>query len=128
MSPRKQSMTRRAKPPRSPARQPAAMEPGHEPRPSTRRKAVKLVAECSIQDTPALKQTLARHLRVSTPVILDASSVRRIDTASLQLLLAFVLDRAARGRSIGWRGVSASFVDAAQRLGLAELLQVPAAP
>jgi ABC-type transporter Mla MlaB component len=57
-------------------------------------------------------------------VMLDASAVERIDTATLQLLAAFVATRAGAGRVVRWRLPSESLVHAADRLGLHTALRL----
>lgn len=57
---------------------------------------------------------------------LDGGAVERVDTAALQLLLAYRREAAARGLSPAWRGVSEVMRDAAGVLGLARDLELPA--
>src|SRR5579883_1855516 len=64
-----------------------------------------LPAECTLADAESLKLKLAALLQDVSPVTLDVSGVRRIDTASLQLLAAFARDRRARPSSRGERRV-----------------------
>ena len=81
-----------------------------------------LAADCSLPQAAALRSKLARLVtRVST-VTLDASAVTRVDTASLQLLVAFVQDRRKRGREVVWRNVAPAFHEAADLLGLSAAL------
>lgn len=87
---------------------------------------VRLAAECLIHDAPALKQQLLARMEDSGTVVLDASAVQRIDTAALQLIGAFVRDRAGRGLGIRWHAASPAFAAAARLLGLEGLLQMPA--
>ena len=51
----------------------------------------------------------------------------RIDTATLQVLYAFVRDRLAGDREVTWQGVPAALTDAARLLGVRDLLCLPAA-
>ncbi len=55
-------------------------------------------------------------------VTLDVTRVTRIDTAGLQLLAAFVRERAMHDRPVHWRGESAALSMAAQLLGLSAVL------
>jgi len=57
---------------------------------------------------------------------LDAAGVERVDTAALQLLVAFRREATARGQAPGWLGVSEVMRDAAGVLGLAQALELPA--
>jgi ABC-type transporter Mla MlaB component len=59
-------------------------------------------------------------------VQLDGAAVERVDTAALQLLVAFRREASARGQSPTWLGVSAAIHDAAGVLGLAKALELPA--
>jgi ABC-type transporter Mla MlaB component len=53
--------------------------------------------------------------------------VERIDTAAIQLLCAFVRQRAVDGRSVAWMGVPAALREAAGLLGVSDILMLPAA-
>lgn len=57
---------------------------------------------------------------------LDGAGVERVDTAALQLLVAFRREATARGQSPTWLGVSDVMRDAAGVLGLAQALELPA--
>lgn len=57
---------------------------------------------------------------------LDGAGVERVDTAALQLLVAFRREATARGQSPTWLGVSEVMRDAAGVLGLAQALELPA--
>lgn len=57
---------------------------------------------------------------------LDGAAVERVDTAALQLLVAFRREATARGQSPTWLGVSEVMRDAAGMLGLAQALELPA--
>lgn len=57
---------------------------------------------------------------------LDGADVERVDTAALQLLVAFRREATARGQSPAWLAVSDVMRDAAGVLGLAQALELPA--
>ena len=57
---------------------------------------------------------------------LDGAGVERVDTAALQLLVAFRREAVARGQSPTWLGVSEVMRDVAGMLGLAQALELPA--
>lgn len=57
---------------------------------------------------------------------LDGAGVERVDTAALQLLVAFRREATARGITPAWLGVSEVMRDAAGVLGLAQALELPA--
>ncbi|MHA6205527.1 STAS domain-containing protein [Dyella soli] len=59
-------------------------------------------------------------------VQLDGGGVERVDTAALQLLVAFRREALARGLTPAWQGVSGAMRDAANLLGLAQALELPA--
>jgi phospholipid transport system transporter-binding protein len=59
-------------------------------------------------------------------VQLDGAAVERVDTAALQLLVAFRREASARGQLPAWLGVSAAIRDAAGVLGLVQALELPA--
>ncbi|HEY9130587.1 MAG TPA: STAS domain-containing protein [Dyella sp.] len=57
---------------------------------------------------------------------LDATAVARVDTAAIQLLVAFQRAAGAAGRTVRWQGVGAPLREAAALLGLEQTLQLPA--
>jgi phospholipid transport system transporter-binding protein len=85
-----------------------------------------LPADCRMAELSALRDQflLALDAPLST---LEAIEVERVDTAALQLLVAFHRDAQARGRQVAWAGVSVPLRDAAERLGLTKTLAMPAA-
>jgi ABC-type transporter Mla MlaB component len=54
----------------------------------------------------------------------DASGIRRIDTAGMQLIVAFCREVRRRGRVVTLRGPSAAFSEAACRLGVLPWLPI----
>lgn len=86
---------------------------------------VAMPADCRIADVGDLHQHLRKALE-SSAIVLDGSTVERVDTAALQLLVAFQRDAQKRGRRVNWAGVSAPLHDAAMQLGLAQVLALPA--
>lgn len=89
--------------------------------------AIALAANCSIKEVATLRQQLIAAVDASGPVVIDAAAVERIDTATLQVLYAFVRDRLAGDREVTWQGVPAALTDAARLLGIRDLLCLPAA-
>jgi ABC-type transporter Mla MlaB component len=83
-------------------------------------------AECLVADASRLKSDLTGLLSETQPVTLDVSGLQRVDTASLQLITAFVLQRARHGLSVEWRGAAPALANAARLLGLTSLLNLPA--
>jgi len=100
----------------------AAVEVVASNKPSSADAVVVLAANCSIKDAGALKNSLCAVANETAAVTLDASAVERVDTATMQLLCAFVRDRSARKQSIVWRGESQALNDAVRLLGVAALI------
>ena len=84
---------------------------------------IRLPADCRMAELPALRE----QCLAAPSSTLDASAVERVDTAALQLLVAFHRDALARGGKITWAGVSTPLREAAERLGLTKALALPAA-
>ena len=72
----------------------------------------------------SLQAQLAEWLDDSGTVQIDASAVERVDTATLQLLAAFVRDLRADARLVEWIHCSAVLRRAAQTLGLTSALEL----
>jgi len=83
---------------------------------------VVLASSCTVKDAADFKVVLCSHLDTAGCVQLDAGNVERIDTATLQLLCAFVRDRQARGYQVQWRACSAAVQEAADLLDVRSLL------
>jgi ABC-type transporter Mla MlaB component len=105
-----------------PSKRKAAPPPIAE-KPST---TLALAAECIVSGASSLKEQLAGLLDEPLPVTLDITALQRIDTAGLQVITAFVRERASRGRLVEWQGSAPVLVTAAQLLGLTTLLKLPA--
>jgi anti-anti-sigma regulatory factor len=89
--------------------------------------AYAVAAECTVADAGSLKTGLAKLLDEPQTVTLDISAVQRIDTAGLQVIASFLLERESHGRPVQWRGEAPAFTSAARLLGLGELLKLPTA-
>jgi ABC-type transporter Mla MlaB component len=87
---------------------------------------ITLAAECTVADVACLKESLAGLLDEPLPVTLDISALQRIDTAGLQVITAFIRERAGHGRPVEWRGSAPVLTVAAQLLGLTSLLGLSA--
>ena len=61
----------------------------------------------------------------TSTVRLDMSTVEKIDTACLQLLLAFILAALAKNLKIEWHAPSERFLVAAHSLNLSGILRLP---
>jgi len=95
--------------------------PGKEPASNT----LALAAECTVSDAGSLKESLAGLVDQPQAVTLDVSALQRIDTAGLQVITAFVLERAANGRPVEWQGTAPVLATAAQLLGLTFIFKLP---
>jgi anti-anti-sigma regulatory factor len=82
----------------------------------------------SLRTVTAFQAELAERLDDSGPVQIDASAVERIDTATLQLLAAFVRDLRVDARPVEWADCSAVLQRAAHLLGLAGALGLAVDP
>lgn len=83
---------------------------------------VALASNASVKDAVALKDSLCAVANADEPVVLDASSVERVDTATIQLLCVFVRERMARNQTVVWQNASAAMLEAARLLGVQTLL------
>jgi len=102
---------------RTPAAEPAAPAPA-----ASGEREIVLLSHCTIKDAAALKLELSAKADEAGDVTLDVGSIERIDTASMQLLCAFVRDRARRDRKVIWKGESQVWRDAVRLLGAGALL------
>lgn len=59
-------------------------------------------------------------------VLVDGGGVERIDTAGLQMLIAFARHHAARGKTLNWTAVSPELLRSSQLLGVTEPLHLTA--
>jgi anti-anti-sigma regulatory factor len=102
-------------------RRKAAARPKRGARPQ-RGRVLSLAPDLTVVGAAALKSRLTQLVGVAGPVSVDAGETRRIDTACFQLLLAFVRDRQAAGKSVTWSAMNPEFTSTAQTLGLAGAL------
>ena len=79
-----------------------------------------------VSEAGSLKESLAALLDEPLPVTLDIAALQRIDTAGLQVITAFVRERAGHDRTVEWQGTAPVMTTAAQLLGLTTLLRLPA--
>ncbi len=69
---------------------------------------------------------LSQLLSAGAPLSLDGGHITRIDTSALQLLAIFFRSAHESGISAGWSSVSPALRQAAETLGLDEMLKVRA--
>lgn len=86
---------------------------------------VALPSVCTVKDAAGLKDSLCAVVDEPSSVTIDVRALERIDTAILQLLYAFVRDRAARNLAVEWLGARPALIDAASLLGVHALLKLP---
>ena len=86
-----------------------------------------LGASCTIHEAPALRSHLIAQAAHPGPYELDGSAVQQIDTAGLQLIVAFALDCLEKGVHYLWRGRSPALDEAIRTLGVGALLESPGA-
>ena len=84
--------------------------------------ALALASHCTIKDAAALKLDLCAVARGDADVSIDVAAVERIDTSTMQLLCAFVRDRAQRKQNVLFKGDSQNWREAVRLLGVGELL------
>ena len=82
------------------------------------RRKVTLSGSVGIAQAQLLQETLAPLLTRKAKVSIDLGAVERIDTAILQLLLAFSREGQARGMPVDWTALNESSIDAARLVGL----------
>ena len=85
---------------------------------------VALGEDLGIEASAELKERLSAHLD-EPAVELDGTAVRRVHTASMQVLCAFFRSRRQSGRQTGLAGCSEPLRDAARLLGLSAQLGLP---
>jgi phospholipid transport system transporter-binding protein len=102
----------------------AAKTPDTDTEQETGSGAFAVAAECTVADASSLKAGLAKLLDESGSVALDVSAVQRIDTAGLQVIVAFVRERESLGRQVEWRGSAPALTSAAKLLGLSSFLKL----
>jgi anti-anti-sigma regulatory factor len=88
---------------------------------------VVLGASCTIHEAPALRAHLLEQAALPGPYEIDGSGVQHIDTACLQLVVAFALDCLERSIHYVWTGRSAVLDEAIRILGVGALLESPGA-
>jgi len=86
---------------------------------------LRIGASCTIQNVAAIRAQLLEALGQSAPVHIDASEVARIDSAGIQLFVAFALDCMEKNQAFAWSGRSVDFEAAVDMLGVRALLESP---
>jgi len=86
--------------------------------------ALALQADLGIEHVTELYTELLSHLDDEDTLVLAGDKVQRVHTAGLQLLHAFVCDRAARGCATTVAMASSILAQAAQQLAIASSLGI----
>jgi anti-anti-sigma regulatory factor len=81
-----------------------------------------LDAVITIAEAAALKDQLLPHINRKGEIYVDGSRVQSVDTAGLQVLLAFVRTLRGHDAVVHWTGVSDSLQETAELLGVASLI------
>jgi phospholipid transport system transporter-binding protein len=83
---------------------------------------VALPENCTLRDALAMKQELLNMKDIAAAVTIEIAAVKRIETANLQVIAAFVRDRRIAGLTVTWSGASDAMSQAVKLLGLETLL------
>jgi anti-anti-sigma regulatory factor len=105
----------------NPARQLARPGGGTDDSPP-RSEVIELPVDCTLRHISALKEQLCGVSDDVQNITLDLRRLERFDTATLQLMAAFVRDHAARGANLLTCGNRPSWDEAAELLGLSATL------
>jgi len=84
-----------------------------------------LGVSCTIHEAQALRTQMLAQAALPGPYEIDGSGVQQVDTAGVQLVVAFALDCLERGATYRWKGRSAALEEAIRVLGVGALLECP---
>ena len=84
-----------------------------------------LGTSCTIHEARALREQMLAQAALPGPFEIDGSAVQQIDTAGVQLVVAFALDCLERNAAYVWKGRSPALEDAIRVLGVGALLECP---
>lgn len=87
---------------------------------------VVLPANCTIHAARDLQAHLRQQLELPGPCEIHGGDVQQVDTAGVQLVLAFALDCLERSLQYTWKGRSPALEEAIRVLGIGALLEYPA--
>ena len=93
---------------------------------TTRQVRVVLGTSCTIQEAEAVRAHLLAQAAQPGPYEIDGASVEHVDTAGVQLIVAFALDCLEKGVAYKWIGRSPTLEKAIDLLGVSPLLEYPA--
>jgi hypothetical protein len=72
-----------------------------------------------------MRAKLLAHAESPGPYEIDGRDVQQVDTAGVQLVVAFALDCLERNIKYSWKGRSAALEDVIRVLGVGALLESP---
>jgi len=84
-----------------------------------------LGVSCTIHEARALREQLLAQAAHPGPYEIDGSGVQQVDTAGVQLVVAFALDCLEKGVAYSWKGRSTALEEAIRVLGVGALLESP---
>ena len=87
---------------------------------------VVLGGSCTIHEAQALRAHLLERASQPGPYEIDGGGVEQIDTAGLQLVVAFALDCLERSLQYTWKSRSPALEEAIRVLNVGALLEYPA--
>jgi anti-anti-sigma regulatory factor len=87
--------------------------------------SVVLGPSCTIHEAQELRAKLLAHAEAPGPYEIDGRGVQQVDTAGVQLVVAFALDCLERNIKYSWKGRSAALDDVIRVLGVGALLESP---
>lgn len=85
---------------------------------------LKLPEEISIANVNEWKGKLVDFMSEPSPYTLDGSELQRLDTAAIQLLLAFTTKLGSKETNFSWQSPSPALLKTADLLGLKEALSI----
>jgi ABC-type transporter Mla MlaB component len=88
---------------------------------------ISLSSNSTVKDAASLKSALIKVVASPAVVSVDARSVERIDTATIQLLCAFVRERSQRKLGVKWLDCPKALVESSRLLGVHQILGLPEA-
>ena len=95
---------------------------------SSSRKPIRLFDRVGIRDVAVLKTRLIDSLGNDTPIVVDLDEAETIDTAVVQLLVAFCNSAQKNGKTVSWKDSSGIRADTARVLGLEQYLAPESEP
>jgi len=84
-----------------------------------------LGTSCTIHEARNLREQMLAQAQSPGPFEIDGSAVQQVDTAGVQLVVAFALDCLERNAAYSWKGRSPALEDAIRVLGVGALLECP---